>query len=147
VDSRKRAMGVLVVATDKNIILAVAELIRTESRKEVIDILTHVFRCNQKLPPIIVYDAGKALLLEITQSKRVSFVKYLGCLLKSYVQNQWKNKTMKQTAATNIVANSRYLIDRFHLVNHKKVIDFNFIKFPTYDLFFPYHPRNIVSIS
>jgi hypothetical protein len=74
VDSRKRAMGVLVVATDKNVILAVAELIRTESRKEVVDILTHVYKCNQNLPPIIVYDAGKVLLFEITQSKKVSFV-------------------------------------------------------------------------
>jgi hypothetical protein len=58
-------------------------------------------------------------------------MKYLGCLLKSYVENQWKKNMMKQTAATNIVANARFLIDRFHLVNHKKVIEFIFLKLRT----------------
>jgi hypothetical protein len=51
-------MGVLIVATDKNIILDVAELVRSESRKEVLDLLTHVFKCNPNLPRTIVYDAG-----------------------------------------------------------------------------------------
>ena len=54
------------VASDKNIILAVAELIRTESRKEVLDLLTHVYKCNQQLPRIIVYDAGNVNLFTLS---------------------------------------------------------------------------------
>ena len=54
-------MGVLVVATDKNVILDVSELIRTESRKKVVELLTHIYKCNNKLPHTIVYDAGNIL--------------------------------------------------------------------------------------
>ncbi|UJR24355.1 hypothetical protein I4U23_005732 [Adineta vaga] len=100
VDLRERALGVLIVATDKNVIVAFQELLRTESKKEVIDILTRVYKCNEKLPRTIVYDAG--------------------CLLEQYVRNQWAKGSMKQSTATMIVANARYLIDRFHLVNHKR---------------------------
>jgi len=98
-----RACGILVMATNCQVIVGFEEILKSESRKQVTQALANIYTLNPHLPKIIIYDAG--------------------CLLAKFIRNNLHLETTSNNAnsALNILKNTRFFVDRFHLPNHRQV--------------------------
>ena len=57
-DSSIRACGILVLATNCQVIIGFEEILRSESRKQVIQALTNIYNIVLALTRVVIYDAG-----------------------------------------------------------------------------------------
>lgn len=95
------------MATNCRVIVAFEEILRSESRKQVIQALSNGFQMVPSLPKIVVYDAGCVL------------VKYL----RSKYEDPSSDNDMLRTSGVQTLYNEvRFFVDRFHLKNHTQVI-------------------------
>ena len=106
VDGWLRSCGILLITMNCQVIVGFAEILRSESRKEVLQALCNVFSIVPSLPRIIVYDAG--------------------CLLVRFLRNNYDNRSnpnsIRVTTQSKILNDSvKWMIDRFHLNNHVQV--------------------------
>ena len=105
-DGFLRSCGVLLITMNCQVIVGFAEILRSESRKEVLQALCNVFSVVPTLPRIIVYDAGCLLVR----------------FLRSNYDNKSKNNCIRVSAESKILHDSvKWMIDRFHLNNHVQV--------------------------
>lgn len=106
IDCSVRACGILIIATNCQVIVSFEEILRTESRKQVLQALANAYTIVPTLPLIVIYDAG-CLLIKFLRSN-------YECLSRA---NQ-----MTRTDGLNILYRQvRFFVDRFHLTNHKEV--------------------------
>jgi hypothetical protein len=88
------------------VVVGFAEILRSESKKEVLQALCNVFSIVPNLPKIVVYDAG--------------------CLMVRFLRNNYDNRSkpnsIRVTPQSKILHDSvKWMIDRFHLNNHVQV--------------------------
>lgn len=100
IDGYTRSCGILLVTMNCQVVVGFAEILRSESKKEVLQALCNVFSIVPTLPRIIVYDAG--------------------CLLVRFLRNNYKKENrdngIRVTTESRILHNSvKWMIDRFHL--------------------------------
>lgn len=105
-DSYLRSCGVLLVATNCQIVTGFAEILRSESKKEVVQALANMYHLAPTLPRLVVYDAG--------------------CLVVKFIKANFTNpnrpNAIRVTPETKILYNDvKWMIDRFHLQNHTDV--------------------------
>lgn len=94
------------MATNCQVIISFEEILRAESRKQVIQALSNVYTMVPTLPRIVIYDAGCLL------------IKYL----RSNYQDESKSNEVLRTNGLRLLHEEvRFFVDRFHLVNHKEV--------------------------
>ncbi len=94
------------IATNCRVVVGFEEILRTESKKQVLQALANVFTLAPTLPRFVIYDAG--------------------CLLVQFIRSDSENggqmKEIVDTQAAQILKNEvRFFVDRFHLSNHKEV--------------------------
>lgn len=82
------------------------EILRSESRKQIIQALSNAFTMVPSLPRIVIYDAG--------------------CLLIKFLRSSYENQTteseMVKTSQIKLLYEEvKFFVDRFHLVNHRDV--------------------------
>ena len=106
IDSSIRACGILVVATNCQVIVGFEEILRSESRKQVLQALSNLYTISPMLTRIVIYDAG--------------------CLLAKYVRSNFEDESKRNeynnTVGLKILKEVRFFVDRFHLTNHIDVI-------------------------
>ena len=101
-----RSCGVLIIATNCQIAIGFAEILRSETRKEVVQALANFYHLAPSLPRLVVYDTGCLL---------VKFIK-------ANFNNPTKPNTIRFTQETKILHSEvKWMIDRFHLQNHTDV--------------------------
>ncbi|CAF4122600.1 unnamed protein product, partial [Rotaria magnacalcarata] len=61
-DGYLRSCGVLLIATNCQIVIGFAEILRSESKKEVVQALANMYHLAPTLPRLVVYDAGCLLI-------------------------------------------------------------------------------------
>lgn len=98
-----RSCGVLLIATNCQIVVGFAEILRSESKKEVVQALANAFHLAPTLPRLVVYDAG--------------------CLLVKFIMANFNDpnrpNSIQLTPETKILHDEvKWMIDRFHLQNH-----------------------------
>ena len=106
IDCSIRACGILVIATNCQVVISFEEILRAESRKQVLQALANIYTIVPSLPRVVIYDAG--------------------CLLVKYLRSNYENETAKRTMIrTNglriLYEQVRFFVDRFHLTNHREV--------------------------
>ncbi|CAF1495421.1 unnamed protein product [Adineta steineri] len=109
IDGSIRACGILVMATNCQVIVAFEEILKSESKKQVTQALTNMYTLAPFLPKLVIYDAG--------------------CLLAKFILNNFKDESKpnesinnnNNNTGLNILKTARFFIDRFHLTNHKDV--------------------------
>lgn len=102
----KRACGILVMATNCQVIVSFEEILRSESRKQVIQALSNAYTFVPSLPRIVIYDAG--------------------CLLVKYLRSNYESRTstsdlVKTPQLKLLYEEVKFFVDRFHLGNHREV--------------------------
>lgn len=106
IDASIRACGILVIATDCQVIIGFEEILRSESRKQVLQALSNLYTISPTLTKIVVYDAG--------------------CLLAKFVRSNFENESKRNqynnTMGLQMLKQVRFFVDRFHLTNHIDVI-------------------------
>ncbi|CAF3280764.1 unnamed protein product [Rotaria socialis] len=102
-DESKRACGILLLATNCQVIICFEEILRSESRKQVMQALTDLYTITPMLTRIVIYDAG--------------------CLLAKSVRANFADESRSNEFNNNIgfkaLKEVRFFVDRFHLSNHK----------------------------
>ncbi len=102
-DGYLRSCGVLLIATNCQIVVGFAEILRSESKKEVVQALANTYHLAPNLPRLVVYDAG--------------------CLLVKFIKANFnapnRSNSIIFTPETKILHSEvKWMIDRFHLQNH-----------------------------
>ena len=87
-------------------VISFEEILRAESRKQVLQALANIYTIVPSLPRVVIYDAG--------------------CLLVKYLRSNYDNETAKRTMIrTNglriLYEQVRFFVDRFHLTNQREV--------------------------
>lgn len=109
------------MATNCQIVVGFAEILRSESKKEVVQALANMYHLAPALPRLVVYDAG--------------------CLLVKFIKANFnalnRPNSIIQTAETKILNNEvKWMIDRFHLQNHIDVSQLSiFSLYPDFEYF------------
>ncbi|CAF4674457.1 unnamed protein product [Rotaria socialis] len=102
IDASIRACGILVIATSCQVIIAFEEILRSKSKKQVLQALRNVYTITPMLIRIIIYDTA--------------------CLLAKYVRSNFDNESKRNefnnTIGMKILKEVRFFVDRFHLTNH-----------------------------
>ncbi|CAF1508000.1 unnamed protein product [Adineta steineri] len=114
IDGSIRACGILVMATNCQVIVAFEEILKSESKKQVTQALANMYTLAPFLPKLVIYDAE--------------------CLLAKFILNNFKDESKSNESVNNnnnntglnILKTARFFIDRFHLTNHKDVRDYVF---------------------
>jgi hypothetical protein len=84
-------------------VVGFAEILRSESKKEVVQALANAYHLAPTLPRLVVYDAG-CLLIQF---------------IKANFNDPNKPNTIRPTPETKILHSEvKWMIDRFHLQNH-----------------------------
>lgn len=105
-DGYLRSTGLLIISTNCQIVVAFAEILRSESKKEVTQILANTYNLVPKLPRYVIYDAG-CLLIKF---------------IKANFNDPTKTNSIYLTPETKVLHNEiKWMIDRFHLQNHVDV--------------------------
>ncbi|CAF3463751.1 unnamed protein product [Rotaria socialis] len=102
-DGSKRACGILVLATNCQVIIGFEEILRSESRKQVIQALTNLYTITPMLTRIVICDAGCLL----AKSVRANFV------------DESRSNEFNNNIGFRALKEVRFFVDRFHLSNHK----------------------------
>lgn len=104
-DGSKRACGILVFATNCQVIIGFEEILRSESRKQVIQALANIYTISPTLTRVVIYDAG--------------------CLLAKSFQSNFADESklneFNKSIGFRALKEVRFFVDRFHLSNHKDV--------------------------
>jgi hypothetical protein len=113
-DGYLRSCGVLLIATNCQIVIGFAEILRSETKKEVVQALANVYHLAPHLPRLVVYDAG--------------------CLLVKFIKANYnmpnRPNSIHVTPETKILHDEvKWMIDRFHLQNHTEVYRFSVFSF------------------
>ena len=104
IDQSTRACGILVIATNCQVVVGFEEVLRSESRKQVAQALANIYTLSPILTNIVIYDAGY-LLAKFIQTNLQGKVELIGI-----------NEGVGLTA----LKQARFFVDRFHLSNHKE---------------------------
>lgn len=105
IDASIRACGILVTATNCQVIIGFEEILRCESRKQIIQALVNLYTINPMLTRIVIYDAGCLL----AKSVRANF------------NDESKTNEFNDIIGLKALNEVRFFVDRFHLSNHKEV--------------------------
>lgn len=112
-DTSIRACGILIIATNCQVIIGFEEILRSESRRQVLQALSNLYTIDPTLSKIVIYDAG--------------------CLLAKYVRSNFENEFQRNqnnnTVGLKTVKEIRFFVDRFHLKNHVDVICISLIAY------------------
>jgi hypothetical protein len=98
-----------VIATNCQVIISFEEILRSESRKQIIQSLANLYTISPQSSRIVIYDAGCLL----AKSVQANFGKELQL-------NQFKDNPGVQA-----LQELKFFVDRFHLSNHKDVRTIN----------------------
>ena len=113
VDPSTRACGILVIATNCQVIIGFEEILRSESKKQISQALSNLYTITPTLTKIVIYDAG--------------------CLLAKFVRTNFQDKTTSddsnETTGLKALRQVRFFVDRFHLSNHKEVDNYQSFSF------------------
>ncbi|CAF1092942.1 unnamed protein product, partial [Didymodactylos carnosus] len=105
IESLSRACGIFVIATNCRVVVGFEEILRNESKKQVLQALANAFTLAPTLPRFVIYDAG--------------------CLLTQFLRSNSDDKgqpiEILDSKAAQILKNEvRFFVDKFHLSNHKE---------------------------
>lgn len=107
-DGSIRACGILVLATNCQVIIAFEEILRCESRKQVIQALANLYTIAPMLTRVVIYDAGCLL----AKSFRANFA------------DESKSNEFSNSIGFRALKEVQFFVDRFHLSNHKDVSNY-----------------------
>ncbi|CAF1674728.1 unnamed protein product [Adineta ricciae] len=103
IDDSIRACGILVLATNCQVIVGFEEILRSESRKQIIQAISNLYTIAPMLTRIFIYDSG--------------------CLLAKSVRATLANESVSNKCNTypgiKALTEIRFFVDRFHLSNHR----------------------------
>jgi len=92
-----RTTGVAIIASNRGIVLGFRELFGSESLTQVVHFCLDVYGLVKNPPNFLVYDNGNKL--------------------ETFLQN--KLKAESNTERANILLQKTFIVDRFHILNHK----------------------------